>query len=351
MPARTSSTAAPLPRVLIVDDSAVARVVIARIVDESPRFVVAEVAGSPRAALDYLERHPLPVDYILLDLTAPATDGLAVLPDLLAAGRGARVVVVSAANDAATRRRALALGASDIIAKPPTGNMSRDFARDVTDCLARLQDGALSAPMPSRPHSSPDAMSARFDVVVIGASTGGIHALKIVLRDLPPRFDQPILITQHLPAAFMPYFAAQVATIAGRPCEIATDWMRLRPGQIVVAPGDAHVRCVSAGEGLGAIRLTRERVPSGCLPSVDPMFESAAEAFGSRTLAIVLSGMGRDGSAGARRVHDAGGFVVIQDEASSVVWGMPGSIAALGIADAVLPPPAISRLMLRRTRA
>ena len=148
----------------------------------------------------------------------------------------------------------------------------------------------------------------------------------------------------------MPYFAAQLAVIGGRPCEVACDRMRVRPGRIIVAPGDAHMRCVRLPDGSAAVRLTDQPSDSGCMPSVDPMLASLADIFGPRVLAIVLSGMGRDGADGARSVHEAGGSVIVQDRISSVVWGMPGAVAAAGVADAVLPPDAIGRLIATRRR-
>ncbi|PKP98950.1 MAG: chemotaxis response regulator protein-glutamate methylesterase, partial [Alphaproteobacteria bacterium HGW-Alphaproteobacteria-15] len=181
-----------------------------------------------------------------------------------------------------------------------------------------------------------------YDIVAVGASTGGIHALSQMLRAIPPHFELPILVTQHLPASFMPYFATQLAVLAGRPCDVAEDRMRIRAGRILVAPGDAHMRVARMSEG-ASIRLSHEAVASGCMPSVDPMLDSIAATFGPRGLGIVLSGMGRDGAIGAQRLVDQGGSVIVQDQATSVVWGMPG--ASAGSASAVLPPDAIGRLV------
>jgi two-component system chemotaxis response regulator CheB len=142
----------------------------------------------------------------------------------------------------------------------------------------------------------------------------------------------------------MSYFATQLAAIGGRPCDIATDSMRIRPGRIIVAPGEGHLRVVRTSVGM-AVRLTRERSVSGCMPSVDPMFQSVAQVYGPRALAIVLSGMGRDGSEGAGDLAAVGAQIVVQDQASSVIWGMPGAIAAAGRASAVLPPDEIGRLI------
>ena len=138
--------------------------------------------------------------------------------------------------------------------------------------------------------------------------------------------------------------------LSGRPCDVATDRLRIRPGRLIIAPGDAHMKCVKLSDGGAAIRLIDTPVASGCLPSVDPMLASIASVYGARALAIMLSGMGRDGAEGAQHIHEAGGCVVAQDQASSVVWGMPGAVVASGVAAAVLPPDAIGRLVASRRR-
>ena len=352
------------PCVLIVDDSVVARAVMSRMIDASDRFCVAGTVANVKAALDFLTRTT--VDFILLDIEMPGIDGLTALPDLIAAGQGAKVLIVSssAADGGAVTVQALALGAAETLVKPGTSSaLSGRFGVALIDKLERLSEPArapqpvLVRPEPARAVSpgvpvaaAPRGASDEYDVVAIGASTGGIHALSQLLRALPPGFRLPIVITQHLPASFMPYFAAQLAVLAGRPCDVATDSMRIRAGRIVVAPGDAHLKCVKLTDGGAALRLVTDPSDTGCMPSVDSMLASMGAVFGPRMLAIVLSGMGRDGATGARRVHDAGGCVIVQDQASSVVWGMPGAVAASGIADAVMTPDAIGRLVATRRR-
>ncbi|MGA1797505.1 chemotaxis-specific protein-glutamate methyltransferase CheB [Sphingomonas sp. 4RDLI-65] len=362
-------------RVLIVDDSVVARAVIARMIDASDRFSVVGAVGTAAAALEFLGRAS--VDFILLDIQMPGVDGLTALPGLIAAGQGAKVLIVSSSADdgGAATIQALALGAVETLVKPSASALSGRFGAALVAKLERLCDNSRRLPpvtmvragsstsltMPSSVPLSPIPVSAivpagrrstsdDYDIVAIGASTGGIHALSQMFRELPPGFRLPIVITQHLPASFMPYFAAQIALLAGRPCEVAVDRLRIRPGRIVVAPGDAHLKCVALGDGEAAFRLTHEAVGSGCMPSVDPMLASLASVYGARMLAIVLSGMGRDGAEGARRVHEAGGIVVAQDQESSVVWGMPGAVVSSGVADAVLPPDAIGRFVAARRR-
>lgn len=327
-------------RVLIVDDSVVARAVLARMIDGMERFHVAGSVGNSNAALAFLAAER--ADVILLDLEMPGTHGLVALPDLLAAGHGAKVLVVSSSAErgATAAVQALALGAADTLVKPGVGSFAGRFAATLEDRLNRLFEFVPDAVSGSARGRD---LPVEFDVVAIGASTGGIHALSQMLRAIPPEFQPPILITQHLPESFMSYFAAQLAVLAGRPCEVASDHIRIRPGRILVAPGDAHLRCIRISDGGVAVRLTTEAVASGCMPSVDSMLDSVAEVYGARGLGVILSGMGRDGAIGAKRLIDTGGSVIAQDKASSVVWGMPGAIA--GSACAILPPADIGRIV------
>ena len=337
-------------RVLIVDDSVVARSVIGRMIDGTQRFMVAGAVSDAHAALSFLNHHE--VDIILLDIEMPGIDGLTALPDLLAAGKGAKVLIVSSSADdgAAATIQALALGAADTLVKPGVGAFGGRFADVLEEKLGRLLDPAsdhtVHAPIvePPRP-----ALYDDFDIVAIGASTGGIHALSQLLRAIPPAFQVPILVTQHLPPSFMSFFAAQLAVLGSRPCEVATDSMRIRPGRIIVAPGTAHMRVVRTSDG-AAIRLSEEKASSGCMPSVDPMFESVAEVYGARALGVVLSGMGRDGCEASVKLTEAGARIVVQDRDSSVVWGMPGAIANAGRANVVLPPDEIGKLIASRRK-
>jgi two-component system chemotaxis response regulator CheB len=338
----------PLPRVLIVDDSAVARAVLARFVGASGRYEVAATLPDAARALAFLAAHR--VDVILLDLDMPGTSGIDALPALLAAGRGARVLIVSGAAEhgAGVTMRALSLGAADTLVKPAAGTYGSRFGELLLarlDLLTAPVDAAGPASRVAAPPASP------FDAVAIGASTGGIRALAAVLAALPAGADQPIFITQHLPSSFSAHLATQLALIARRPCAVAIDRGRVRAGEILIAPGDAHLVAVPLPDGQAATRLSVRPAATGNVPSVDPMFASLATIHGPRLLAIVLSGMGRDGLAGAQAVRDAGGTVVVQDRDSSVVWGMPGAVAAAGLASAVLAPAAIAALLTRNAAA
>lgn len=343
-------------RLLIVDDSAVARAVFTRMVGARPEFEIAATVGNADAALAFLAGAE--VDIILLDIEMPGQDGLTALPALLEASRGARVLIVSSSAEegAVATLRALTLGAADTLAKPGSSAFGGRFAEILAERLIRIGHAPASAPgKPAPPAPLPRfatraLTSGRVACVAIGASTGGLHALSDLLRSLPASFAAPILITQHLPPSFMSFFAAQIAEMSGRPTSVARNGMVLARGRILVAPGEGHMSVELSG-GAPRVRITDQRVDSGCMPSVDPMFASAAEAFGAQTIGIILSGMGRDGLRGAERLAAVGADILVQSRDSSVVWGMPGAVALAGLASAVLPPFQIADLIARRDRA
>lgn len=340
-----SISPSPRPRdVLIVDDSAVARAVMTRALLATRRWNVVEAVATVAAAKRVLGERS--VDAILLDLNLPGVDGLTGLPDLKRATPDARIVIVTSAAPAADTH-AILLGAADVVRKPGPNEYGGAFAAELVAALERVEVATPSRSLclpPPRPSPS-RGLAPDFDVVAIGASTGGVHALSTLLREVPTAVSTPILITQHLPASFMPFFAAQLALLGRRPCEVAVDRLRLRPGQIVLAPGDAHMVAVPLPDGGTAIRLSTAPAASGCLPSVDPMLTSLAAIHGDRLLVAILSGMGRDGAEGARIAHAAGACVLAQDSASCVIWGMPGAAVAAGAVTAELPPDAIGRVI------
>lgn len=343
-------------RLLIVDDSAVARAVFTRMVSDRAEFELTATVPSAEAALVFLARHR--VDIIILDIELPGQDGLSAMPALIAASSGARVLVVSSSAErgAAASIRAMTLGAADTLAKPGAGTFGGRFAEVLAEKLVRIGHAPDSGtggdrirePLPHVPLRP--LAKGRVACVAIGASTGGLLALSDLLRALPPAFAAPILVTQHLPPSFMGIFAMQVQEMSGRPTEVAGAGTPLARGSILVAPGDGHL-CIEISGGRPRVRITSERVESGCLPSVDPMLTSVAEAFGGTAIGIVLSGMGRDGLRGAERLAVAGSDVFVQDRSSSVVWGMPGVVAQAGLASAMLPPAQIADLLVRRDRS
>ena len=337
---------------MIVDDSTVARAVLSRMVGQDPGFEVVALAGNAGEALDALKT--VEVDIVLLDVEMPGTSGLEALPEIIRAGNGARVLIVSsmAEDGAEVTVRALAEGAADTLPKPGTGFFAGRFSQVLADRLRRIGhatrlekegDSARSGG-PVRLRAMPEKP---LGCVAVGASTGGLHALVELLRALPARIDAPILVTQHLPAVFMPYFARQLETASGRSASVAVEGRPLIPDRIHVAPGDAHL-CVVGEPGNARVRLDRKSAPSGCLPSVDPMIASVADIYGDRAVGVMLSGMGRDGLIGSRQLVERGGAMLAQDQLSAAVWGMPRAVAEAGLASAVLPPVELARRIAER---
>lgn len=334
-------------RLMIVDDSTVARAVLSRMVESDPAFEISAVAGTAEDAIDALGE--CRVDIVVLDLEMPGAGGLKSIPRILAAAGGAKVMIVSSlADDGAEQTvAALALGAADTMPKPGTGRFNGKFSEILVAKLKALGH-ATQEPPASPTHKAPTQTLLRampvdpIGVLAVGASTGGIHALGALFTALPARIGIPILVTQHLPMPFMSVFARQLGAVAGREAVVAEEGMPLVSDRIFIAPGDAHLT-IEPGTAAPLVRLTRGRSNSGCMPSVDPMLSSAGAVYGSRALGVVLTGMGRDGVEGASRLVACGGSVMTQDEASCAVWGMPRAVLEAGLACAVLPPDKIGR--------
>lgn len=356
-----SSTAGPV-RVLIVDDSAVIRGALGRIIDAEPDLTVVTTAPNGRVALDAL-RHS-EVDVVLLDVEMPEMDGITALPRILAEHPGTRVIMASSLtqNGAEVTLQALALGAADYITKPAARSGSGTLAGMQQEIVAkvraigratRVRQARTFDTTPGAARAEPTAttppaalLAARGNgavsrIVAIASSTGGPNALAEVLSGLPRDFPLPILITQHMPTVFTALLAQRLERDTGRPCHEARDGEAILPNHTYVAPGGYHL-LVQTLEAKPYVRLSTTEPENYCRPSADPMLRSVAAIYGSSTLAVVLTGMGDDGMRGCRAVHERGGRVLVQDEATSVVWGMPGAVVNAGLASAILPLPAIS---------
>jgi two-component system chemotaxis response regulator CheB len=349
---RTEKNAPPPIRLMIVDDSSVARAVLARMVAASPEFQVVALAGNAREALDALAT--VEVDIVLLDVEMPGTSGLDAIPQIIRAGAGARILIVSsmAEDGAEVTVRALASGAADTLPKPGTGFFAGRFSEVLADKLRRIgrvdREPAGTAAAPAQvPIQLRDMPDGPLGCVALGASTGGLHALIDFLRELPPAIGAPILVTQHLPEIFMPYFARQLETASSRAACVAVEGRELAEDLVHIAPGNAHLRVERSSTGV-VVRLDRRRAASGCLPSVDPMLASVADAYGAAGLGVILSGMGRDGLVGSRRLVEKGGAMLVQDPLSAAIWGMPRVVAEAGLASAMLPPRELARRVVQR---
>jgi two-component system, chemotaxis family, protein-glutamate methylesterase/glutaminase len=334
---------------MIVDDSSVARAVLSRMIGAHPEFEVAALAGNAAEAIAALGRSRF--DIVLLDVEMPGTSGLEALPEILRLGGGARVLIVSSLceDGAEAAVKALALGAADTLPKPGSGNFAGSFSQVLAERLRRIGRAAPAAP--SRPHLPirlREGADYKLGCLALGASTGGLHAIGEFLGALPAMIGAPLLVTQHLPAVFMPFFAKQIEMASGRTARVAEDGLQLRPEEILLAPGDAHLALEQHGSRV-RVRLDRTPAPSGCLPSLDTMFHAVADIYGRSAVGIVLSGMGRDGLAGSRRMAERGGTLLVQDRQSSAVWGMPRAVAEAGLASAVLPPADLARRITPRS--
>lgn len=341
-------------RVLVVDDSPTVRAVLARLIGAEPDLELAAAEGSAEGALATLRKTK--ADVILLDLDMPGMGGLEAIPQMLTVADPARILVVSslAVRGAEHTLNALSLGAADTLAKPRPGEFDGAYRalllrkiRLLGRVARRVRAQAL---LPERPRLRPNPKEPP-QVLAIGASTGGIHALTQLLAALPQRLSLPILITQHLPGTFTDAFIRQLHGASGRGTLVARDRLAVLPGQILVAPGEAHLTVLTSRHGPVIVGLDNDPAPSGCRPSVDPMFASCAAIYGPHALGVVLSGMGRDGVLGAARIVAQGGTILAQDAASCAVWGMPGAVVDAGLASAVLPPDQIAARIVAAVEA
>ncbi len=347
-------------RVLVVDDSAIIRGLLARALEADPAIKVVETVSNGQLAVAAAKRHS--PDVIVLDIDMPVMDGITALPLLIAADPGVKVIMASTLTlrNADISFRALALGAADYIPKPSSaGDISGgfDFKRELVakvkglGAAARAGRGPALAPASARrapvPPSAPGlyrgaqvtlrtARPSIPAVVAIGSSTGGPQALFELLPALAADLRQPILITQHMPPTFTTILAEHIQKLSGRPCGEAVDGEPLVGGKIYVAPGNYHMTVEAAG-AQNVIRLNQSEPENYCRPAVDPMLRSLAGIFGCNVLAVILTGMGHDGLKGGETVVAAGGTVIAQDEKTSIVWGMPGAVATAGLCTAVLP--------------
>jgi two-component system chemotaxis response regulator CheB len=348
---------------MICDDSAVIRRAITRILEADPRIRVISSVGDGRLAVETLSRQP--ADVLVLDIEMPVMDGLSALPLLLRTDPGIKIVMASTltTRGADVAMRALRLGAADYVPKPSATGIAGDelFGRELVQKvlgLARLRrraerSGTLTA---ARATSTPPlrpvpAASAR--LLAIASSTGGPQALFTLAQSLGANLPVPVVLTQHMPAAFTPILADHITRIGGAPCAEARHGETLLPGRLYLAPGNRHLLVRSAGERLQA-ELDDGPAENFCRPAADPMLRSAAAACGGRVLVLMLTGMGHDGLDGTRTIIEAGGAAIAQDEETSVVWGMPGATAQAGLCSAVLPLPQIGpsvRDLLRRRPA
>ncbi len=366
-------------KIMIVDDSAVVRGLISRWLEHEPDMILAGLATDGAKGIDKVRE--VQPDVLILDIEMPNMGGLEALPKLIAAKPGLKVLMASTltTRGANVTIRALELGAADYIPKPDSTRIGgADGFR--TELLTKIRalcgrtrqwpvppSEARAAPSPSAPTAAHGHMPAaspstvmrptvvpitptlrprgtvpkRIDALVVGASTGGPPALRTFLMGLGPDWKIPVLIVQHMPATFTAILAEHLDKALPQKVQEAKDGMLIESRNIYIAPGDWHMT-IKNDPIVKQIRLDQTPQVNWCRPAVDPLFRSAAEVYGKHALAVVLTGMGHDGRDGAQALVNAGASVMVQDEPSSVVWGMPGAVAEAGLAEIIKPIDGLS---------
>jgi two-component system chemotaxis response regulator CheB len=328
-------------RVLLIDDSATIRGLLSATLGSDPGLKVVGAAANGRLGVEMVATSS--PDIVVLDVEMPVLDGIGALKEIRRLAPKLPVVMFSSLTERGAQATldALLAGANDYAAKP-AGLAAADVAAKIRDeLIAKIKalvprggprvHAAVPAP-PTRP------VSARQPVrgVVIAVSTGGPTALAEMLPAFAAGSPVPVLIVQHMPAFFTAQLAERLTKVTGATVREAAHGLPVGPGDVLLAPGGRHLAI--EGDGPGArVRITDDPPENSCRPAADVLFRSAAAVWGSGTLGVVLTGMGRDGLAGSRAIVEAGGAVLAQDEFSSTVWGMPGEVARAGLADAVLP--------------
>jgi two-component system, chemotaxis family, protein-glutamate methylesterase/glutaminase len=349
-------------RVLVIDDSAAVRRLLTDILASDPGVEV--VGAAPNASIAMEKLTQLSPDVVTLDVEMPDVSGLELLSQIRKVEPRLPVIMFSALTQkaAATTLEALALGATDYVTKPAQTGSREASAAHVREQLIpkikafagikeRIAPVAAATASPSR--STPAAGSNRspIEALVIGSSTGGPNALADLFAALPGDLAVPVLIVQHMPPVFTQLLAERLMAKGPLKFYEAKDGDILRPGEVRIAPGNYHMQLQRrAGQHDVVTRLDQGPPENSCRPAVDVLFRSAAQIFGGRTLAVILTGMGQDGLKGSEDLHARGAQIIAQDESTSVVWGMPGFVARAGLAHSVLPLPEIAGEIRRRLR-
>ncbi len=348
-------------RVLMVDDAVVIRRLVSDVLNGDPEIEVVGTAANGRLALGKIAQ--LNPDLVTLDIEMPEMDGLATLAEIRKIRPRLPVIMFSTltARGAGATLDALALGANDYVTKPANvGSVAEAIDRVREELIPKIKifcgRQVTTAARPTTATPTPGAKSAsparrtgssRIDLLAIGTSTGGPNALASILPQIPADFPVPIVIVQHMPPVFTRSLAERLDARAAITVTEAVAGDRLESAHAYVAPGDHHLIMVRDATAT-RLRLHQGPPENSCRPAVDVLFRSAAEVYGGATLAVVLTGMGKDGLLGCEAIREVGGQVLAQDEATSVVWGMPGFVARAGLADQVLPLEEIIPAVIRQ---
>ncbi len=356
---RKTRLTGPRIRVLVVDDSVVIRRLVAHALSEDAAVEVVGVAADGAIALERIAQ--LNPDVVTLDIEMPGMDGLELLRRLKDRAARPRVVMFSTLTErgAALTLESLALGADDYVTKAANaGSLDRSMLSLRTELIPKIRQFFVlpgeTAAVP-RPAATPQAapfralpgrMPRQPRVVAIGVSTGGPTALGVIVPQFPENFPLPILVVQHMPPLFTRFLAERLQAVTRLKVEEAVHGAPLRGGAILIAPGDYHMS-VRRDADRTVVQLDQSPPENSCRPSVDVLFRSVGEVYGAAAVSAVLTGMGQDGLRGAEALRTQQACVIAQDEASSVVWGMPGAVVRAGLANCVLPLDAVVPEILR----
>ena len=349
-------------RVMVVDDSVVVRKIVTDVLSADPDIEVVGTAVNGKIALAKLGQ--LKPDLITMDIEMPEMNGIDAVRAIRAERNRVPIIMFSTLTErgASATLDALAAGANEYVTKPANvGSVGQSMESVREQLIPKIKaltgrpvtaGPASAAPplAPPRPPAPRPAPSKQPAVLVIGASTGGPEALVRVLPLLPATLPVPVLLVQHMPPVFTRQFAQRLDRLSPLRVVEAADGSPLIPGTAHLAPGDHHLVVRSSGRAPHAVLQTglNQGPPENfCRPAVDPLFRSVVTAYDGAVLAVVLTGMGSDGRTGASEIRAGGGTVIVQDQATSVVWGMPGAIAQAGLADEILPLDRIPEAILR----
>ena len=342
-------------KVLVVDDSFLMRRIISDIVNSDPHL---EVVGKAKDGTEALEKvAALNPDVVTLDINLPEKDGIDVLKEIMRT-RPTRVIMLSAYTRAGASAtiRALELGAVDFIAKP-SGEISLGLEKLRSEIIEKIKLAAnfnlnkyLTAPVAEavRP-AVEEKIAGDKRLVIIGASTGGPKAILTIMKSIPADIKVAFLIVQHMPKGFTLSFAERIAWETGIRAKEAEEGDTVYSGRVFVAPAGSHLIFVK-DNGQVKVKLTQDPLVNFVRPSIDVSMISAVDVFGRDIIGVILTGMGKDGLEGSRKIKEAGGKVYIQDEESSVVWGMPGSVSKAGLSDGIVALPHIAEVIVKNIR-
>ncbi len=340
-------------RVLIVDDSVIVRKVLSDVLSAHPATEVAGTAASGDLALAKLDQ--IKPDVITLDIEMPGRNGLETLTEIRKRYPKLPVIMFSTLTERGGKATldALALGATDYATKPTSGDGLLAATDQIRRELVPKILGLRPAPLLTRvtnaalPLAKRAPVHRRIDILAIGTSTGGPNALAEVVPRLPADFPVPVVLVQHMPPLFTKLLSERLNACSPLDVHEGISGQSLAAGHVWVAPGGWHMT-IAKKEGAAVLELNQNAPENSCRPAVDVLFRSVANVFGPNALAVVMTGMGSDGTLGATTIRNAGGEIFVQDEASSVVWGMPGAVVAAGLADLVCPLNNLANEIVKR---